>query len=256
MLPPTLQILAVGLLAQFAAATATPTCVSSSEGYQVGQVDYLFNAFCNQLSGDGFTTQQQIYGMPVISFDFTSASSSDTCNLDNCLASYQSLVQSCQLPNSTIWGTGSLDSGCGTYNFTIWNTAENPVTLGTPTTTIQGSTLTTAPLITLTSSSTTSTTSVSLTSSLSSPTSSSASVIASSTSLAAIFYSNGTSTASGAASGSGAIVSTGSVTAVATAASTTKPAVGNTALGTSGADILRASGYSLMVVACVFGLWL
>ncbi|KAE8453784.1 hypothetical protein EG329_009296 [Mollisiaceae sp. DMI_Dod_QoI] len=257
MLSPTFFVLAASLLAELATSASTPTCISSAEGYPVGQVDYLFNNFCSQLASNNFATQQQIYGLPVISFDFIAASSSDPCNLDNCLASYQTLVTSCKLPNSTIWGTGSLDAGCGVYNYTIWNTAINPVTLGAPTTTLQGATMTTAPIITATSWSTTTSSSTSL--SVSSATSTSTSTSTSCTATVTEspipqlpIYSNGTSYASVSsfASGSGSVISR---TVGATQASTTKPLVGSTSLATSGADVLRVSGFSLVAVACMFG---
>ncbi|CZR60927.1 uncharacterized protein PAC_10823 [Phialocephala subalpina] len=263
MLPRALLFLAGSLLMEGVAAASAPTCVSSAEGYPVGQVNYLFNAFCNQLASNNFATEQQIYGLPVISFDFAAASSSSTCDKTNCLASFQTLITSCQLPNATIWGTGSLDAGCGTYNFTIWNTALNPITLGAATTTLQGATMTTAPIITTTSSPVSSTTSALVTSTTSTSATLSESSIE--TSLSQFYaYSNETSTASSSGSASSTVVSTtvdGSVvattipvskTTATTRASGTKPVVGSTALGTSGADILRASGFSLVAVACMF----
>lgn len=253
----TLLIMASSLLTGAFAIASAPVCVSSSDGYQVGQVDYLFNTFCNQLSGNGFKTQQQVYGTPYISFDYTSAGTSTTGDLNSCLASYQTLVTSCALPNSTIWGTGSIDAGYGIYNFSIWNIAEYPA-VGIATTTIIGATLTTAPIITSTSSSSYSL--ISTSSSSSAPMSTSATLTASSTLSTPVYYSNGTSTSSsayGAASGSGVGVTssvTGSTTVPVTSATTTKPAVGSTSLG-SGAEMVRTSGFSLVAVACVFA-WL
>lgn len=256
MLSYTLLVMATGLLTRAVAAASAPVCVSSSDGYQVGQVDYLFNTFCNQLASNGFKTQQQVYGTPYISFDYTSTSTSAAGDLNSCLASYQTLVNSCALPNSTIWGTGRIDAGYGVYNFSIWNTAEYPA-VGTATTTIIGATLTTAPIITSTSSSYSL---ISTSSSSSTPISTSATLTASSTLSTPVYYSNGTSTSSsayGAASGSGVGVSvTGSTTLPVTPATTTKPAAASTALG-NGAEMVRTSGFSLMAVtvACVFMWW-
>ncbi|KAF8867067.1 hypothetical protein BDZ45DRAFT_2472 [Acephala macrosclerotiorum] len=123
--------------------------------------------------------------------------------------------------------------------------------------------MTTAPIITTTAASVSST----ISALVSSTTSVSATLSESSieTSLSQFYaYSNETSTArsSGPASATvvsmtvdGSIVATTievSKTTAATHVSTTKLVVGSTALGTSGADILRASGFSLVSVACIF----
>jgi hypothetical protein len=101
MISTTLLVMAASLLTRGIAAASAPVCVSSSEGYPVGQVNYLFNSFCNQLATNNFATEQQIYGTPLISFDYTSASGSAACDLNNCLASYQTLVSSCMFTQNT-----------------------------------------------------------------------------------------------------------------------------------------------------------
>lgn len=82
-----------------AATTTTPICVSSGEGYVTGQVNYLYNNFCQQLENNKFASDIAVYGMPLISFSFA-ASGTGTCNQNNCLASFKSIVSSCKLyPN-------------------------------------------------------------------------------------------------------------------------------------------------------------
>jgi hypothetical protein len=80
------------------AASSAPVCVSSSQGYATGQVNYLYNNFCQQLANNNFLSDMAVYGMPVISLSFT-ASGTGTCDQNNCLASYKSIVSSCMSRN-------------------------------------------------------------------------------------------------------------------------------------------------------------
>lgn len=144
-----------------------------------------------------------------------------------------------------------MDAGYGLYKFSIWSVEQYPV-VGSPTTTIIGATLTTAPIITSTSSS------YSLIST-SSSSSYSAITTSSSTLSTSAYYTNGTSTSSsvyGTATGSLTTTAsdTGSTIVPVVSATSTKPA-GTSAPPSSGAGIVKASGFSLMAVAGVF-VWL
>jgi hypothetical protein len=98
MLPKSLFALMTSTLASLAAASSAPTCVSSSSGYPTGQVNYLYNNFCQELANNNFLSDVAVYGLPIISFSFTASGAAGigTCDQNNCLSSYKSIVSSCK----------------------------------------------------------------------------------------------------------------------------------------------------------------
>jgi len=96
MLPTPLLALTASLLIPRIAASSTPICESSTQGYATSDITTLYKDFCGILEKSNFTSDVQLYGTFMVSFSFTSANSSNICDLSNCLSSYSSLVQSCK----------------------------------------------------------------------------------------------------------------------------------------------------------------
>jgi hypothetical protein len=219
MLLTSLLAFTTSLLFPIVAASSTPDCVSSNSGYATSDITILYKDFCSVLEKNNFTSDVQLYGIFIVSFGFTLASNVTVCDVNNCLSSYLSMVESCklnlsllcyvltaqkyknkkltryigQLNSHYIYGTASLDAGCGVYNFSI--------------------------LDTLPSSAAPSATELSV----------------------SLLIPPSTSTS-------------GSATETSKASTTTKPSVGSTALGTSdaGAGIRKVSLFTLALVGCVF----
>lgn len=94
----------LSLLVPMVAATTAPVCVSSDMGYATGQVNYLYNNFCQKLANSGFGSDLAMYGLPVISLSYTSAGeSASSCDQNNCLANFKTLVGGCELFPSEFW---------------------------------------------------------------------------------------------------------------------------------------------------------
>ncbi|KAK0115319.1 hypothetical protein ONS96_013778 [Cadophora gregata f. sp. sojae] len=254
MLPTTLLALTASFIAPILAA---PSCTPTSNGYAAQKMVYLFNDFCEKLTQSNFGTRQKYYDMPVVALGFTAGSVGD-CSLKDCLTSFGLLVDTCQKPDKSIFGTGNVASSCGTYSFEVQDTSVT-TSLGAPDATIIAATIKTYNVATLTSSSASSTSSSSPSSYQASTTSEAQleSTYAPSTHV----YFNAT-TSSEVASNSSTEYSSATLTApsssnLAAASSTaTKPEVGTATLGTSGANVMRVSGLSLVVVAGVFGVFL
>jgi hypothetical protein len=96
MLPTPLLALTASLLIPRIAASSTPVCEPSTQGYTTSNITTLYKDFCGILEKSNFTSDVQLYGAFMVSFSFTSANSSNICDLSNCLSSYSSLVQSCK----------------------------------------------------------------------------------------------------------------------------------------------------------------
>jgi len=122
MFPTSLLALTASLIIPLIAASSIPICEPSTQVYATSDITTLYKDFCGVLEKNNFTSDVQLYGAFIVSFGFISANSSNVCDLNNCLSSYFSLVQSCQLNSHEIYGTASLDAGCGVYNFTILDT--------------------------------------------------------------------------------------------------------------------------------------
>jgi hypothetical protein len=98
MLPTSLLALMASLVLPLIAATSTPVCIPSAEGYQLEKLDTLYQTFCSDLSKSGFSASQEVYGVPVISLSFVPTNGVDKCNQTNCLSTFGALTQSCK-PN-------------------------------------------------------------------------------------------------------------------------------------------------------------
>jgi hypothetical protein len=96
MLPTPLLALIASLFISRIAASSTPVCEPSTQGYSTSDITTFYKDFCGILEKSNFTSVAQLYGTLLVSFSFTSANSSNICDLSNCLSSYSSLVQSCK----------------------------------------------------------------------------------------------------------------------------------------------------------------
>ncbi|PBP18639.1 hypothetical protein BUE80_DR010531 [Diplocarpon rosae] len=257
MLPTSLLALTASFIAPVIAASS-PSCVASSDstGYASQKLLYLYNDFCDELSAASFGTKQKLYDSPVIlAMNFNVASARD-CSLASCLISFKSLVDRCQKDDKSIWGTGSITDSCGVFSFDVWPPSA-AASLGVPGATLTVATMTTYDIARLTatsssSSSSTSSSTVPLPSYPASTNETSSSTTTSQTPFAKTWvastylFANSTS-------------STRFVNATSTGspiASATKPVGGPSTLGTSGAEMIRVGGLSLVVVATIFGFFL
>ncbi|KAI6713157.1 hypothetical protein JHW43_004329 [Diplocarpon mali] len=258
MLPASFLALTASFIAPIGAAPS-PSCNAPADatGYAAQKLPYLYNDFCEKLSTAGFGTKQKFYDSPVIlAMNFNVASAKD-CSLAGCLMSFKSLVDGCDRDDKSIWGTGSLTNSCGVFSFEV-RPPSAAGALGVPGATITAATMKTYDIARLTaSSSPTSSPSRNASSPSSYPAFTNSSLLTrtSETQLpttwvaSAYLFANPTSRNS-----STSIVN--ATSARSPTASATKPVVGPSTLGTSGAEMIRVGGLSLIVVATVFGFFL
>lgn len=79
----------------------TPVCVPSSQGITIETIGLLTKTFCAGLEKKNFTSDLQVYGVPNVSLGFIPANGTNPCDLNNCLSSYDSLVESCKWKHSS-----------------------------------------------------------------------------------------------------------------------------------------------------------
>jgi hypothetical protein len=95
MLPSSLLAFTAGLLLPLIAASSTPICVPSTGGYQE-TLDTLCQTFRADLAKEGFNSNREVYGVPVISLSPIPAIGTTKLGLNHCLTNYGSLIKSCK----------------------------------------------------------------------------------------------------------------------------------------------------------------
>ncbi|ESZ97927.1 hypothetical protein SBOR_1692 [Sclerotinia borealis F-4128] len=127
---------ALAHLVAIVTATSIPICVKDSSVTTPSTIASLSNyttQFCTQIASSNFTSSANNSNMDyalisTISLDFTSTTtkcSGDNNSAANCENVYSILLSGCGNNNSTITGSGSIDTDCGIYAFQLINTNTN-----------------------------------------------------------------------------------------------------------------------------------
>ncbi|KAF7856092.1 hypothetical protein EAF04_010046 [Stromatinia cepivora] len=122
-------VFALALLSTIITASSIPICIkdsSTTNSFTVSSLSSYTTQFCTQIASSNFSSNAKNYNMgatstSIISLDFTSATINCLGNnsVANCESVYRLLFSACGNNNSTITGSGSMDSGCGVYSFQL-----------------------------------------------------------------------------------------------------------------------------------------
>ncbi|APA06774.1 hypothetical protein sscle_02g015440 [Sclerotinia sclerotiorum 1980 UF-70] len=125
-------VFSLALLSAIATASSVPICVkdsSTTTSFAISSLSKYTTQFCTEVASSNFSSNTKNYNMgstsaSVISLGFTSASTNCLGNnsVTNCENIYELLFSTCGNNNSTITGSGSVNSGCGIYSFRLTST--------------------------------------------------------------------------------------------------------------------------------------
>ncbi|CAD6448317.1 2abdb21b-b1c8-47e2-b2a9-4670012cb08b [Sclerotinia trifoliorum] len=128
-------VFSLALLSATVTASSIPICIkdsSTTTSLTISSLSNYTTQFCTEISSSNFSSNAKNYNTgptstSIISLSFTSDTTS--CLGDNSAANcedvYKLLFSTCGTNNSTITGSGSINSGCGIYSFRLTSTNPN-----------------------------------------------------------------------------------------------------------------------------------